>query len=337
MLERNNINNNRKRPPQPIIGDDVIAGRTRRQKRANAAKWDLQTPIIIEIVNWLDQESLMNLTLVSKQLHDIIANEPGIENKIIPVFEVSGSSTQRFFQILRNNFFNEEIKNKLQYYPRMRLNDAKDLYYDIPVHEIKQMTRDVRMDWITSLAIISPESSRTATRFPLLPYYLSDVLPKLRELDLPKTGYIHPSILRQFSNNCPLLEKVTVDNREGIRISLSGNEMSFCNNLKEIHMDHISFQYNDIRHKNKFADLKNHQEIFLFHKCCKAFERVSIRNMNYRYRFDVDEDQKFIFTQNALIKFVRNAHPSLHWFRSDLTLDNMTMLRIERPGIELLN
>ena len=38
-----------------------------------------------------------------------------------------------------------------------------------------------------------------------------------------------------------------------------------------------------------------------------------------------------------LIKFVRNAPPTLRWFRSDLTSDNMEMLRMERPEIELLN
>jgi hypothetical protein len=39
------------------------------------------TPIIIEIISCLDQESLMNLSLVSKQLRNIIANEPGNEKK----------------------------------------------------------------------------------------------------------------------------------------------------------------------------------------------------------------------------------------------------------------
>ena len=77
----------------------------------------------------------------------------------------------------------------------------------------------------------------------------------------------------------------------------------------------------------------------MFHRCCKALERVSIRNMNSRERFrdDDDDDDDEDFTQNALIKFVRNAPPTLHWFRSDLTPDNITMLRMERPGIELLN
>ena len=44
-----------------------------------------------------------------------------------------------------------------------------------------------------------------------------------------------------------------------------------------------------------------------------------------------------IMPRNALIKFVRNAPPSLCWFRSDLTPENMNMLRLERPDIELLN
>eukprot|EP00536_Pseudo-nitzschia_multiseries_P005765 jgi/Psemu1/13439/gm1.13439_g len=39
--------------------------------------------------------------------------------------------------------------------------------------------------------------------------------------------------------------------------------------------------------------------------------------------------------QAALIKFVRTAPQSLRWFRSDLSPENMDMLRSERPGIEL--
>ena len=70
-------------------------------------RWDLLlTPIIIEIISWLDQESLMNLSLVSKQLYNIIRNEPGNKNKIIPVFEVSGSLEQTFFHNLHDHFLN---------------------------------------------------------------------------------------------------------------------------------------------------------------------------------------------------------------------------------------
>ena len=336
MLGRNN--NTKKRPPPPflppsIVGDDSIAGRTRRQKRAIASKWDIQTPIIIEIINWLDQESLMNLSLVSRQLHNIIANEPGNKNKIVPVFEVSGSSTRRIFQMLRNNFLNEEIKNKLQYYPRMRLNNVHE-YDGIYDHEVEQMARDVRMDWITSLNIYSSSSPSSRIAATILPS-LSRILPSLRELDISKSGVVD---IFGISNYCPLLEKVTADNLVDICFTLDGSDMRFCNNVKEIYMDHSSFNHRGNILKDKISDSNNHHDIFMFHYCCKALERVSIRNMKFRIFWgDDNDDDDEDFTQNLLIKFVRNAPPTLHWFRSDLTPDNITMLRMERPGIELLN
>ena len=334
MLGRNN---NKKRPPPPSHLSTAIASRTRRKIKAISARWDLQTPIIIEIFNWLDQESLMNLSLVSKQLHNIIANEPGNKNRIIPVFEVSGSSTQRLFQILRDNFFNQEIKNKLQSYPRMRLNNLHE--FDIlSDHEVEQMTRDVRMDWITSLDISSSSSPSSRIAATILPT-LTRLLPSLRELDISKSGVIN---MFEFTNNCPLLEKIKADNLVDTYFYLNGGEMGSCNNLKEIYMDYSSFCYGGYSiEKVKISDLNNHHEIFMFHECCKALERVSIRNMKFKDFLsddeDDDDDDDEDFTQNALIKFVRNAPPTLHWFRSDLTPDNITMLRMERPGIELLN
>ena len=59
----------RKCPPLPING---IASRTRRKKFDIAATWNIPIPIIIEVISWCDQESLMNLSLVSKQMHGII-------------------------------------------------------------------------------------------------------------------------------------------------------------------------------------------------------------------------------------------------------------------------
>ena len=44
-----------------------------------------------------------------------------------------------------------------------------------------------------------------------------------------------------------------------------------------------------------------------------------------------------VIPQNALIKFVRNAPSSLRWFRSDLSQENIAMLKKERLGIAFLN
>ncbi|OEU14666.1 hypothetical protein FRACYDRAFT_241218 [Fragilariopsis cylindrus CCMP1102] len=333
-----NRNRNRKRRPPPflppsiVIGDDSIAGRTRRQKRTIASNWDLQTSIIIEIISWLDQDSLMTMNVVSKQLYDIITtNEPGNKNKIYPVFEVSGSSTLKFYQNLHNHFLNKETKNKLQRYQIMRFKDLSK--FKSGSFELRRM-EEIQMNGITSL-YLSSSSSRDKTDGCLL-RTLPNILPKLYEVDFSNIVLGH-MVLDRFSNECPLLEKVTSNNHRN-HYRVNGFGMHASKNLKEINMNNSRFiVYASDR---RISDLNNHHEIFMFHRCCKALERVSIRNMNWSVNYGdhhTDLDQRLIFKQNVLIKFVRNAPSSLHWFRSDLTPDNMTMLRMERPGIELLN
>ena len=77
---------------------------------------------------------------------------------------------------------------------------------------------------------------------------------------------------------------------------------------------------------DNMSDLETHRDTFIFH-CSKALERVSIRNLIWGSMY---------CRQKILIKFVRNV-PTLRWFRSNLTEENMNMLRLERPDIEFLN
>ena len=64
----------------------------------------------------------------------------------------------------------------------------------------------------------------------------------------------------------------------------------------------------------------------------KALERASIRNAKWG-----TNDTFNAVPQNVLIEFVRNTPPLIRWFRSDLTQDNMSILRLERPEIDSLN
>ncbi|OEU14482.1 hypothetical protein FRACYDRAFT_241027 [Fragilariopsis cylindrus CCMP1102] len=340
---------NRKRSaPAPII-DNVIATRTRRKTKKIASTWDLETPIIIEIVSWLDQDSLMNLSLVSKQLKNIICGkEPGNKNKIIPVFEVAGTSPEILYQNLRHHFKNKKTKKKLQDYTIMRFKDYNKCngdagrstdYSDYELVQIinnilTRIMNNICLNGITLLdfSSLSPDTKRNRDRL-VLPNTLSRILPKLREVNFSNTC-IDGWILSNFSRFCPLLEKVTSNDAK--YIAVDGEDMfgefgaRHSNVLKEMYIDNTVFLPISY-YREKFDDLNDHPEIFIFHKCCKAIERVSIRNARE------NEYTDSTISQNKLIKFVRNAPPTLRWFRSDLTLDNMTMLRLERPGIELLN
>jgi hypothetical protein len=286
-----NKNNCKRRPPPPIIrdDDDVIASRTRRKKTVLAAKWDIPTPIIIQVIIWLNQDDLMNLSLVSKQSHNIIANEPGNENKIHPVFEISGSSVTALCQNLQNHFLNKETKNKLQRYQIMRFKDTSKFKNDeyISISELEEIAKNVQMNGITLLDLSSsPIQSFTGYIIDILPI----LLPKLREVNFSNTRVNTNPILGKVSKNCRLLEIVT-SNNNGYDTFLSGLTMKKAskNSLKEIHMNNSNFAIWWIT--DRFAALNNHQDIFIFYKCCKFLERVSIRNIKYGMGFeDYDDD-----------------------------------------------
>ena len=333
-------NGKRKRSPLPING---IASRTRRQKNI-VASWNIPVPITIEIISWFEQESLINFSVVSKQMHGIIHNEPGNKNKIISVFEVRGSSTLELFQNIRGYFLNEKTKKRLQSYNVMTFKGLHHFHHKDFSKLIRMVGKeDFRMNGITSLNFSTPSPKIWG-----LPSIIMKILPKLREVDLSGTTVTN-GIINELSYYCPLLEKV-VTSRSSLSdgINLTGLAMSDSRYLKEIHMNNVVFCIH-LRDGNKMSDLNNHREMFIFHHCCKALERVSILNMKLEHSsvhgwklkrdqmhlFQPDHDESS-FIQNALIKFVRSV-PSLRWFRSDLTSENMTMLRRERPEIELLN
>jgi hypothetical protein len=76
-------------------------------------------------------DSLIDLSLVSKQLHDIICIEPGKNNnRIIPVFEINGNLPDVFFQNLHDHFLNKKTTDKLQGYQIMIYNDVDKLVSD---------------------------------------------------------------------------------------------------------------------------------------------------------------------------------------------------------------
>jgi hypothetical protein len=110
-----------------------------------------------------------------------------------------------------------------------------------------------------------------------------------------------------------------------VYVGLRGIDMRSFDNLKEIIMDDSEF-YCVHYIKETMSNLKKHRDMFIFHRCSTAVERVSIRNAKWY----INRSNINAVSQNALIKFARNA-PHLCWFRSDLTIENMNMLRLERP------
>ena len=165
------------------------------------------------------------------------------------------------------------------------------------------------------------------------------MLPNLQDVNLSNNDFPSESLCA-FSTKCPNLEKITwhnIDiNQSAIRIN--GWDMMHTSNLNEIYMDDSVLMMDAADQRHEYSDLENdkHSNIFLFYQCSTKLERVSIRNAKWYNSYRI-RDFTTVIPQTALIKFVRKAPLSLRWFRSDLTEENMTILRSERPGIELVN
>ena len=337
---RNNKRKNNKTnlpPPPPVIG--TVAARTRRQQKEIATKWNEPIPILIHIMSYADPETVRMLCCVSKQFNDLIANDPGMEhNRAVPLLQISPAKDQedkgRTGRLLRVLYHH---RDKVQLYRKIKIIDAHKFVGSFPDSgwmELQKIKDTLRLYGVVSLDMSSPPpSTQLGDHGHSLGYFFSSILPNLRDINLSNNGFHHASLC----NFSPNLEKLTWHNidRKRSEINIDGWNIQQATNLKEMYMDDSDFEVDCVDELHKLSDLENveHSNKFLFFHCSTELERVSIRNA----KWFVFGDDPTVIPQSALIKFVRKAPTSFRWFRSHLTEENMTMLRSERPGIELVN
>jgi len=174
---------------------------------------------------------------------------------------------------------------------------------------------------------------------PSLFYHLPDIMPNIQQLTF--TGAHTDLSYLNLCKNWPLLTKVTFNNLG----TCNSDKVSFCGwrrcsvfseNLQELSMDDAHFYFYEEPTGRFFCEYfwnGNRNRLRL--------ERLSLRNVTY-FRTNIYHRSEKPTTvlpipQQELMRVVRNAPPSLKWFRSDLTLDNITMLKKERPGIEFVS
>jgi len=325
-----------------------VATRTRRQENEIATKWNQPIPILINIMSYADPETIRTLCCVSKQCYDLIYNDPGMKNnRAVPLLVIRPSLDHdddkgRIGRLLR---FLWHHRDKLQRIREIKIIDGNKFggsISDPEWTELIKITDKLRLYGVISLDMYSLPPS-TDIRIDDLGAFLPSMLPNLRYINLSNNGF-GKLYLCKFSMYCPNLETITWHNFDRKQsVIINGREMMPATNLKEIYMDDSVFLFSRVspRGRDKFLDLENdeHSDIFLFYQCSTKLERVSIRNAKWyvgEYINGEFRGETTVIPQNALIKFVRNAAQTLRWFRSDLTEDNMNMLRSERPGIEFV-
>ena len=366
----------------------------------SSKRWELTPlPLLIRMLGYLDNATLMLMCLVCKQIRDLIWDGHGLEQKLIRVFELHPSaqfdSSTRFQQFIANmdRHFHDPTKRRLL--PQYRewnfvthgvetsnFNDGFDSYESTcwDADEMKQLTRNMSMPGILSVTTSSPV--RVLLPYPLL-FTVFRMVPNLQQLDLSNVD-THSSILEIIAEFCPQIEKIKwnfsehdereydeddedyrkKDSRMDFFVYANGCWLRKMENLKEFYFDNgkirfvddVDEEYDDeidnnnddinddfVTNYDAMSDLDDHPDIVLFGTVRNLpLERLSIRNLRCDGSTYVLDRYGYVtlrstISQNMLIKFVRNAPPTLVWFRSDLSATNIQMLQSERPGIEFVS
>lgn len=161
-------------------------------------------------------------------------------------------------------------------------------------------------------------------------YLLSLVLPNLVKLDLSNLdGSRHEGVLRTFAEKCPSLSTITWNGGCSL-CDMNGMELREASNLVSLSIDGIHCQhYSSVSRNRHFAG--NGDYMFCY---CTRLERVSIKGAT----IEICRMDRFVenISQNWIIDMVRR-HPTLRWLRSDLSAENVQMLRQERPDITFVS
>ena len=309
--------------------------------------------IIVHICIFLDNDSLMNISTMSKKLRTVICDHSGMENnRIVPVLKISASKYKndagRTQQLV--NSIIRHVSSHDNFFQRYRRIEVKDLHkFDsLPFHELhaiedwdQQFQLDgIQLDGIFSLDLSSPSNGPSSESYPgLLLGAFSCMLPNVREIDMSNSGmdncYTTASILNVVTTKHPRLEKITWNN--SYVYALGVMNMDNTHHLKEIILDDATFNTDSDTDDtmDELSNLTHSPSTFLFYRGVgQVVERFSIRNASWVDDGYGGRPPRTCIPQNALIKFIRNAPPSLRWFRSDLTPENIDMLRLERPLID---
>jgi hypothetical protein len=307
---------------------------------------DIPAECTICILQFLDVDDLANVTQVSRRFHDMSLNPslPQYRTATLTCVrrldESTGTLSASPFSLLQKlidksshfSLFDKSWSEKYWRFSKVKI-VGHNLLENVSIPEVRDMLPgSLMLPHVRVLDLSFPSNAlKKDTMLKVcIPALLTFVMPCLQEIDLSNAN-VTESALRYFAYECPVLEKVTWNNHFS-NTSMSGKALNTCRCLKEIYMDDSVFTYDFGESQAIHAPAEWLNYCIFFH-CNAKLERVSLKNAKCREpRFGSSPGPTQTFPQIGLIKFVRNT-PSLRWFRSDLSSENVAILQVERPEV----
>ena len=162
----------------------------------------------------------------------------------------------------------------------------------------------------------------------------SFMLPNLEEIDL-SYARVPGNILLRACRHCSKLRRIEW-NGSRREIDIQGASISLYSKTEELYLDNsVLYTLGASARELHSAERGDQNGLNLYMFClCSCLERLSIKNVTWFDEHNRAEEGPI--SQEMLIKMVRH-HPTLRWLRSDLTEENIAMLKQERPEITFVS
>jgi hypothetical protein len=303
-----------------------------------AGFYDVPAECSVRILQFLYKGDLANVAQVSRRFHENSLHPSLRQDRTATITCVrrldanTGTFSASPFALLQKLVDKALLGDKYWRFTKVKI-IGHNLLEKVSIPEVSDMLPGLLMlSHVRVLDLSFPSNAlKKDTKLKVcIPAVLTFVMPCLKEIDL-SNACVTESALRYFADECPVLEKVTWNNHHA-NTHMSGRALNACPRLKEITMDDSIFTY----HFGESAVIHapdDGRHYCIFAHCNTNLVRVSIKNAKCR------EPEVFsspgpaeTFPQIGLVKFVRNT-PSLRWFGSDLSPENVAILQAERPEV----
>lgn len=283
---------------------------------------DLNNDYLVNILSFLPAEDMNTVAICSRSCREARKNESLDQTRTAIIIIRQGTTVESLFHTITTNewhlvFTGNRTSLKIAGIERLPSENIREPLLQLPgVVNIdlsisqEAPNRNVHENCVSSLIEMCPNLQYIDLSYLLAAPY--DVFP----------SFTSPT--RVTSNGCRGL-------------SIFGTIQQY--NITELCLDSASFTTNysideATRYYGTMVEDGGDASIYMLGTGQQALEGLSIKNAGWRhYQNGFDYEH---FPQEVIIKFVR-LHPSLRWLRSDLTEENVAMLKEERPDIEFVS
>ena len=283
------------------------------------------------VIDYLDNDEKIQLACTCSSVNKHVINGKGIDVPIDPLISVFPSDhnhddSRRGERFLRNMMVHHQDERKKtifhNHHCRVKIGQVHQFGLTREFCNTVTIAELAKMPSITELDISLSTPAQVEPQFVAR---LMMMFPNLRKIILSN---IRLSVGLLATEYCPRLETIIWKNNTkpvpGDFVWADGVEFAPFHQLKEITLDNRRFFVNF--NQRDMADTTNNGK-FLFQKCASNNPMLAQVSMKHA----IDNFNKPV-PQSVLMKFVRNV-PSLIYFRSDLTPDNIAILQLERPAM----